>query len=65
MVNKLKSEFSTFPWIEIGQQINLHDREKDETIAKYCTTMKKFQENLEKLLLNENIDNSKETSKKI
>lgn len=62
MVNKLKSEFSTLPWIDIGYKI---DGETDENHAKYCKTMKSVKGNMETLLLNESINDANNNSKTI
>lgn len=46
-------------------RINLPAGETDEKYAKYCTTMKSVQGNMETWLLNESINETKENSKKI
>lgn len=62
MVNNLKSEYSTLPWIDKGNEINLPAEETGNRYAKY---MKRVQEQMEDLLSNKRIKNTNENSKKI
>lgn len=62
MVNNLKSEYSTLPWIDKGNEINLPAEEIGNRYAKY---MKIVQEKMENLLSNKRIKNTNENSKKI
>ncbi|XP_065922508.1 uncharacterized protein [Magallana gigas] len=62
MVNNLKSKYSTLPWIDEGIEIHLL---ADETGKRYTEYMKSVQENMEKLLKDEMINNTKTNSQKI
>lgn len=64
MVNNLKSEFPALPWINMGFNI-LHGGERDDTLATFCTKMMNVQENLEKMLLKESVNDPKTNSRKI
>lgn len=64
MVNNLKSEFPALPWINKGFTI-LHGGERDDTLATFCTKMMNVQENLEKMLSKESVNNPKTNSRKI
>lgn len=64
MVNNFKSEFPALPWINTGFNI-LHGGERDDTLATFCTKMMNVQENLEKMLLKESVNDPKTNSRKI
>lgn len=64
MVNNFKSEFPALPWINTGFNI-LHGGERDDTLETFCTKMMNVQENLEKMLWKESVNDPKTNSRKI